>query len=112
MPPFPVNTAALAASVAAVRERRTIDRYIRETIRLRDWFAGELAKRNVRVFPSFCNFLLADFGAAGPAFFRRCARKGILLRERSKDLGPGFARITIGTQDELKTLLSILGQRK
>lgn len=112
MPPFPVNTAVLAASVAAIRERHTINRYIRETIRLRRWFASELAKRSVHVFPSACNFVLADFGAAGPAFFRRCAQNRILLRERGKDLGPGFARVTIGTQAELKTLLRILDRGK
>jgi histidinol-phosphate aminotransferase len=108
LPPFPVNAAALAASVAAVRERRTIERYIRETKRLRDWFAAELKRRNVRVFPSAGNFLLADFGSAGPDFFRRLTRKGILVRERSKDLGPGFARITIGTHKELQSFLRLL----
>src|SRR6266481_8679354 len=35
LPPFPVNVAALAAGVAAVQEYRTIERYIRETKRLR-----------------------------------------------------------------------------
>jgi histidinol-phosphate aminotransferase len=108
LPPFPVNTAALAASIAAVRERRTIERYIRETKRLREWFGDELKRRNVRVFPSTGNFLLADFGDAGPALFRRLTRNGILVRERSKDLGPGFARITIGTQKELLAFLRIL----
>lgn len=108
MPPFPVNAAALAASVAAIRERRTIERYIRETKRLREWLAGELQKRNVRVFPSACNFLLADFGATGPALFQKLTQNGILIRERSKDLGPGFARITIGTRAELKALLRIM----
>ena len=108
MPPFPVNTAALAAGVAAVQERRTIDRYIRGTKLRRSWFAKELERRNLRAFPSACNFLLADFGARGPAFFRRLTKHSILIRERSKDLGPGFARITIGTQAELKSLLKIL----
>ena len=112
MPPFPVNTAVLAAGVAAVREQRTIARYIQETVRLRKWFAAELAKRNVRAFPSACNFLLADFGPAGPALFRKLAENGILIRERSKDLGPGFARITIGTRAELKTLLHIVDRSK
>jgi histidinol-phosphate aminotransferase len=111
LPPFPVNAAALAASVAAVRERRTIERYIRETKRLREWFAAELKLRNAHVFPSACNFLLADFGTSGPALFRRLTRNGILIRERSKDLGPGFARITIGTQKELQGFLRILDRR-
>jgi histidinol-phosphate aminotransferase len=108
LPPFPVNAAALTAGVAAVRERRTIERYIRETKRLREWFAAELQRRNVRVFPSACNFLLADFGSSGPALFGRLTRNGILIRERSKDLGTGFARITVGTQKELQEFLRIL----
>ena len=108
LPPFPVNAAALTAGVAAVQERRTIERYIRETKRLREWFAAELQRRNVRVFPSACNFLLADFGSSGPALFGRLTRNGILIRERSKDLGPGFARITVGTQKELQEFLRIL----
>jgi len=108
LPPFPVNAAALAAGVAAVRERRTIHRYIRDTKRLREWFGGELKRRMVRVFPSAGNFLLADFGDDGPALFRRLTRHGILIRERSKDLGAGFARIAIGTQKELRAFLRIL----
>ncbi len=108
MPPFPVNTAALAASVAAVKERKTVERYIHETKRLRAWFTLQLEQRNVRVFPSACNFVLADFGGRGPALFQNLTRQGILVRERSKDLGPGFARITIGTRAELKSLLQIL----
>jgi histidinol-phosphate aminotransferase len=111
MPPYPVNIAALTAAVAATRERKTMARYIEETLARRTWFARELQKSRARVFPSAANFLLVDFGQAGPAFFRRLARQNILVRERSKDLGPGFARITIGTQAEMEKLLGILRKR-
>jgi histidinol-phosphate aminotransferase len=103
-----VNAAALAAAVAAVQERRTIERYIRDTKRLRDWFAAELKRREVRVFPGKGNFLLADFGEVGPRLFRKLTRNEILIRERSKDIGPGFARIAIGTRPELQAVLRIL----
>ena len=109
MPPYPVNLAALVAGVAAVEERKTIARYVRDVKRLRAWLIRELQRRGVRVFPSAANFLLADFGKSGPAFFKELARHSILVRERSHDLGPGFARITIGTQIELNQLLKILG---
>jgi histidinol-phosphate aminotransferase len=108
MPPFPVNAAALAAGAAAVQERRTIERYIRDTKKLREWISAELEQRGVRVFPSKGNFLLADFGGAGPTLFRKLTRNGILIRERSRDLGPGFARITIGTKRELLAFLRTL----
>jgi histidinol-phosphate aminotransferase len=105
MPPYPVNLAALAAGVAAVEERKTIDRYVRDVKRLRAWFGSELERRGVRVYPSAANFLLADFGRPGQAFFKKLARHNILVRERSHDLGPGYVRITIGTETELKKLL-------
>jgi histidinol-phosphate aminotransferase len=107
MPPYPVNLAALTAGVAAVEERKTIDRYVRDVKRLRAWFAGELQKHGVRVFPSAANFLLADFGKSGPAFFQKLARHNILVRDRSHDLGPGYVRITIGTASELRKLLRL-----
>ena len=41
---------------------------------------------------------------------RRLEEKGILLRERSKDIGPGFVRVTIGTQTEMERLLHLIKQ--
>ena len=111
MPPYPVNLAALAAACAAARERKTMARYVAETQRRRAWFARELERAGVRVFPSAANFLLADFGQTGPAFFRKLARQDILVRERSRDLGPSYARITIGTQAEMEKLLSLLRRK-
>ena len=105
MPPFPVNVAALVAAEAAVRDRATVRRHVREILRLRQWFARELQALDVKTFPSAGNFLLANFGPDGPRLFQRLEREGILLRERGKDLGPGFVRITIGTQREMSLLL-------
>ena len=111
MPPYPVNLAALVAAVAAVKERASIAQYVSATKRRREWLSRELQKDGVRVFPSAANFVLADFGDAGPAFFRKLARHDILVRERSKDLGPGYARITIGTQAEMDHFLRLLRQK-
>jgi len=110
MPPYPVNLAALVAAVAATKQRKAIADYVSSTQRRRSWFAAELKKRGVRVFPTAANFLLADFGKSGPALFRKLAQHNILVRERGKDLGPGFARITIGTQAELDKFLALLRQ--
>jgi len=54
------------------------------------------------------HLLLADFGGAGPGIFRALEKRGILVRERSRDIGAGVARITIGTEKELKQLLTVL----
>jgi histidinol-phosphate aminotransferase len=105
MPPFPVNLAALVAAEAAVADRATMRRYVDEIKRLRAWFAAELKELGVTTYPSAGNFLLADFGPAGSRLFRKLEKQGILLRERSHDIGPGFARITIGTPPEMRQLM-------
>jgi histidinol-phosphate aminotransferase len=105
MPPFPVNLAALVAAEAALRERKTIARYVRDVKLLRVWFARELRRFGVTTYPSAGNFLLANFGPSGPAFFAKLERNGILLRDRSKEMGAGFVRITIGTTKEMTTLM-------
>ena len=105
MPPFPVNLAALIAAEAALRDRKTIRSYVNGMQRARDSFANTLCHLGVLTFPSGGNFLLANFGPTGPTLFAKLERKGILLRDRSKDMGPGFVRITIGTPAEMKTLL-------
>jgi histidinol-phosphate aminotransferase len=76
-----------------------------EIQRIRKSFAAALQKLGVITFPSAGNFLLANFGSNGPDLFAKLERRGILLRDRSGDMGPGFVRITIGTPSEMKTLL-------
>jgi len=108
MPPFPVNLAALVAAEAAANDGKTMRAYVNQVKRLRAWLSAELQKIGVRTFPSSGNFLLANFGRSGPALFRKLEKKGILLRDRSKDMGPGFVRITIGTASEMHRLVRLI----
>ena len=108
MPPFPVNLAALVATEAAVADGATMRAYVNGVRKLRTWFASELEKLSVKTYVSAGNFLLANFGPSGPTLFQRLEKQGILLRDRSKDIGPGFVRITIGTQSEMRRLLKTI----
>jgi len=108
MPPFPVNLAALVAAEAAINDRSTMQRYVRDIKRTRAWFAAELHKLNVKSYPSAGNFLLANFGPSGPPLFQKLEKRGILLRDKSKDIGPGFVRITIGTSSEMQRVLKLI----
>ncbi len=108
MPPFPVNVAALVAAEAAVRDLGTMRHYVNEVKRLRNRLRHELDLLGVKTYPSAGNFLLADFGPGGPALFNKLARQGILLRERSREIAPGFVRISIGTALEMRTLMKAI----
>ncbi len=108
MPPYPVNLAALVAAVAAISDAAKMRAYVAEVRRLRVRVAKELYELGAKTYPSAGNFLLADFGPTGPALFQKLEKKGILLRDRSKDMGSGFARITMGTSAEMRRLLQAI----
>jgi histidinol-phosphate aminotransferase len=108
MPPYPVNLAALVGAAAATDDPARIRAYVTEVKRLRVSVAKELCELGVKTYPSAGNFLLADFGPTGPALFRNLEEKGILLRDRSKDMGSGFVRITMGTAAEMRQLLKAI----
>jgi histidinol-phosphate aminotransferase len=103
--PFPVNIAALAAAEAAVGDPKTMNRYVRDILRTRTWFEKELHKLSVKTYPSAGNFLLADFGPGGPEMCRRLETEGILLRDRTREIGSGFVRVSIGTKTEMERLV-------
>ncbi|MGB7468644.1 MAG: aminotransferase class I/II-fold pyridoxal phosphate-dependent enzyme, partial [Candidatus Acidiferrum sp.] len=106
--PFPVNVAALAAAEAAVADPKTMKLYITNILRTRAWFDKELQTLGAKTYPSAGNFLLADFGPRGSEMCAQLKTKGVLLRDRAKDIRPGFVRVSIGTQKEMERLLKLI----
>ncbi len=108
-PPFPVNTAALVAAEAALRDAAYLRRTVLEVLRGKRVLEDALHRLGVRVFPSGGNFLLADFGERAPRILSTLRGQGILLRDRTSDFGrPGFIRITAGTRAQMRRLVRAL----
>jgi histidinol-phosphate aminotransferase len=105
--PFPVNVAALVAAEAAVVDKKTMQRYVKNILRLRPWFENELHKLGFKTYPSAGNFLLVDFADAGPDLLASLAKQKIILRDR-RDIAPGHIRVSIGTQKQMQRLLKLI----
>jgi histidinol-phosphate aminotransferase len=104
--PYPVNVAALAAALAAMRDRGFIARTLRETRLGRRALERGLKRLGIPFFPSAGNFILVDFGSRAKKIVSALARGGILLRNRSIDFGgKGYVRITLGTLAQTRHLL-------
>jgi histidinol-phosphate aminotransferase len=104
--PFPVNTAALVAAEATVRNHKDVAAYAAEVCKGRQLLTSALGALDVRVFPSAGNFVLADFGQRAPHILKEMSRKGILLRDRASDFGrTGYIRITAGTLPQTRRLI-------
>lgn len=103
--PYPVNTAALVAAEAALRDSTFLRSYAREVLRSRAMLEAGLTRLGARIFPSSANFVLADFGEKAHRLVRALDRKGILVRERNDFPRPGFMRISVGARADTRKLL-------
>jgi histidinol-phosphate aminotransferase len=106
--PYPVNSAALVAAAAAVRDPRFLSRYTREVLQSRALLEKGLVRLGARVYPSSANFVLADFGRVAPRLVHALERKGILIRGRRDFARAGFIRISAGTRADTRKLLKAM----
>jgi histidinol-phosphate aminotransferase len=103
--PYPVNTAALVAAEASIRDARFLRNYMREVLQSRALLEEGLARLGARVYPSAANFVLVDFGPGAHRLVCALERKGILVRERKDFPREGFVRISAGTRADTRRLL-------
>ena len=103
--PYPVNTAALVAAEASIRDTRFLRNYTREVLQSRALLEKGLKRLGARIYPSEANFVLADFGPGALRMVRALERRGILVRERKDFPQEGFVRISAGTRRDTRCLL-------
>ncbi len=107
--PFSVNTAALAAASAALKDRkhvlRSCESNLRERTRLADWARGA----GLRPLESHANFLLLDCGNVSRArsLYERWEEAGFLVRLCAQNGLAHTLRVTVGTEQEMSALFSV-----
>jgi histidinol-phosphate aminotransferase len=108
--PYNINTATQVLALEALGNISGVNHWIKTTVDQREWLAAELVKLDFvqQVYPSDANFLLVQLKNAG-AVYDYLATNGIIVRNRSGViLCAECLRITIGTPDENKQLLTAL----
>jgi histidinol-phosphate aminotransferase len=111
-PPYNVNEASQQLALQALNNVSLVNLWIKETLEERDGLVLALKGFDfvLDIYPSDANFILVKTTNA-KAIYDFLVQHGIIIRDRSKvELCEGCLRITIGTPDENKTLLSTLQQ--
>ncbi|HXB21252.1 MAG TPA: histidinol-phosphate transaminase [Candidatus Solibacter sp.] len=106
--PFNVNVFALECLSEALADRQFIADYVKQVRGTREWLRHELELLGFHSWPSQTNFVLAKFGELVPAILAAMTAQGIALRNRPDC--PGCIRISIGTQEEMERVVSVLKQ--
>jgi histidinol-phosphate aminotransferase len=107
--PYSVNIVALAALPVALEDAPFVASYVEQVKVGRQRLEQELRKAGIPWWPSEANFVLFRVGEKHREFVAAMRRRGILVRDRSRDPGCyGCVRITVGTQVQMDQCLEAL----
>ena len=109
-PPYNINEASQQIALSGLQNTELINIWIREVVQQKEYLANELNGLVFvkKVYPSDANFLLVKVDD-GDTLYQFLASNEIVVRNRSKETGcENCLRISIGTPEENKNLLSVL----
>jgi histidinol-phosphate aminotransferase len=105
--PFNVGAPSIAAGAAAVADQAFVERAIAHNEEWLPKLAGEIEKLGLEVTPSVGNFLLIHFKPGGAAKADDyLSERGIVLRRVAAYGLPDALRLTIGTEEANRAVLS------
>ena len=107
-PPFNVNSPALFAAEAAIKDNAWLNKEIKHVKKWNDKFFKEFEKLNIETNKSFTNFFLINFDKVkknSSIIFRLLAGAGILVRKMNNYGIKNSLRVTIGKNEENKRLI-------
>jgi histidinol-phosphate aminotransferase len=112
--PYNMNTATQLLALEALDKPEWVNEHITITVKEREKLKNDLLafENTEAVYPSDANFLLVKIKDAGKIYDYLCS-EGIIVRDRSKVvLCEDCLRITIGTPEENKQLMTALENYK
>ena len=104
--PFNINAFAVECLAEALADRGFVQAYVKQVCSTRAWLRSELEQMGFQCWPSYTNFLLANFGKLRSRVLESMAEKGVALRNRPDC--EGCIRISIGTQQEMERVVAAL----
>ena len=107
-PPFNINSPALSAAEAAIKDNTWLNKEIKHVNKWNDKLYKEFKKLNIDTNKSFTNFLLINFDKIkknSNKVFKLLANAGILVRKMNSYGIKNSLRISIGKSSENKKLI-------
>lgn len=106
---YTMNQTSLVCGVESVKDRAYFEEQVAKIVDTREWVKGELEALGFEFTDSQTNFIFATHPKyVAKKLFEALKKENIYVRffggERTKD----YLRITIGTREEMETLISVL----
>ncbi len=106
--PYDINSFAVTAAFAALRDQAYIDNYVAEVLKARLWIKEELSNEKINHHINSGNYFLLWPDQNPTAIEEHLKASGILVRNmKNKYAIDGSLRVSIGTIDQMKLFLDM-----
>ncbi|MGM8932486.1 histidinol-phosphate transaminase [Salinicola halophyticus] len=106
---YPLDMLASEVAIASLEDDDHFQACCRQVITTREWTRHQLESLGFEVLPSQTNFLFVRHSQySGAILFSGLRERGILVRHFNRDGLSDFLRISIGTDDEMNSLIEAL----
>ena len=110
---YTLDRIAIAAAAAALKDVEYFEMIRKKIIHTREKFSKDLAQLGFKVIPSSANFVFVSHGTFKADFlFQELKNRGILVRYFKKPGIDNYLRITIGTDEEMDTVVETIKDMK
>jgi histidinol-phosphate aminotransferase len=111
--PFNVNTAAMAAGIAAIADNAHVEAARTHNETWLPWLTESIRKLGLEVTPSVANFVLIHFPSTGGRTAKEAdaflTRRGLILRYVAAYQLPNCLRLTVGSEEANRLVVTALG---
>ena len=109
--PYNVNAMTQAAGLAALEDNDYYMANCRRIVETREYTTAALRGLGFEVVDSKANFVFAKSGEiSGGELYKRLRERGILVRHFNGERISEYNRITIGTREDMETLVATVGE--
>jgi histidinol-phosphate aminotransferase len=110
--PFNVNAPAIAAGISALEDTAHVEISRAHNEKWRAWLTDKLGRLGITVTPSVANFVLIHFptdkGRTASDASKFLTKRGLILREVGSYNLPNALRMTVGSEEACRLLISSL----
>lgn len=107
--PYNINKMTMAAGIGVMQDEDYTRRNCQTIMKNREWTIEQLDKLGFETIPSKTNFVFTKHpDISGEQVYSHLRKNGILVRHFSKEKICDYNRITIGTRDQMETLIEKL----
>ncbi len=107
--PYNINRMTMAAGLGVMEDEEYTKANCRTIMENREYTVAELGKLGFTTLPSSTNFVFTKHSTvSGEEIYTKLREKGILVRHFTKEKIADYNRITIGSIDEMKALITNL----